>query len=307
MTPPAARNGWFDRVWPVVAASTGVGYVALSYVVARWLTRSYPESIVAPAELKSYMLSDLECATTDGMRLKGWALSPSHPRANVVLFHGMRRNRLDMVSRVLMFANAGYRCILFDHRGHGESDGDLTSFGYHERHDVAAVATLVRQAWPALPCAALGVSMGAAAVCFAAGDSHVFDAVVLESLYHDLDRAFDHRVGGEFPEWFTTFRLGITWFIEQRMGAPLHEVSPAVHIAKLAPTPILLVTGSEDAHAPPTDAHGIAKQASSAQVCIIDGACHSNVLEYGGARYERAVLSFLDQHLFASRPSYFAA
>src|SRR5439155_8996718 len=134
--------------------------------------------------------------------LTGWSVAPPRPRATVALFHGMRGSRGKMLDRVGFLTAAGYRCVAFDHRAHGGSEGRLTSFGYHERLDVIAVMDLIGRHWPHEPCAALGVSMGAAAICYAAPHARPFQAVVLESLYHDLESAFRTRVGRGYPTWF---------------------------------------------------------------------------------------------------------
>ena len=105
----------------------------------------------------------------DGLRLAGWVVTPSRPRATVVICHGVRSNREATLGRIAFLTAAGYRCVAFDHRAHGASPGKRTSFGYHEARDVAAIHALARGAWPRQPCAALGISMGAAALCFAAG------------------------------------------------------------------------------------------------------------------------------------------
>src|SRR5205807_827090 len=115
-------------------------------------------------------------------------------------------------------AEAGYRCVAFDHRAHGESDGKRTSFGYHERRDVAAVLALVRASWPAQPRAVLGLSMGAAALCYAAEHVRGFNAVILESLYHDIASAFANRINSTYPASFRRLTRGVLWVTGKRLG-----------------------------------------------------------------------------------------
>ena len=165
MTSP--QTTWFDELWPRVTAATGVGYLATAYSVSRWLTRRSPATVDLPTHLASVTLESLECKTCDGLKLKGWHFAPASPRGTIALFHGMRLNRSTLLDRIAFLTAAGYRCLAFDHRAHGESEGRWTSFGYHERHDVEAVANVIRCRWPSEPCAALGISMGAAALCFA--------------------------------------------------------------------------------------------------------------------------------------------
>ena len=296
MNATLARPSWLEKVWPRVTAATGVGYLATAYTVSRWLTRRSPAVLQVPTHLAAVQIESLECRTRDGIVLKGWNLEPPTSRATVALFHGLRGNRGKMLSRIAFLSAAGYRCVAFDHRAHGESGGRWTSFGYHERHDVEAIADLTRERWPNQPRAALAISMGAAAVCFAGEASHAFDALILESLYHDLGRAFRHRVGSSYPAWFRQFRRGIIWFTQRRLGARIHEVAPIAHIARLAPRPVLLLTGGADPHAPPHEVQALAEQLpATGQFHVIAGAGHLNVCEQGGQAYRNLVLTFLER------------
>jgi uncharacterized protein len=292
------QSTWFEEIWPRLTVATGVGYLATAYTVSRWLTRRSPALSPMPTHLPGVGIETLTCKTQDGIALKGWHIEPAAPRATVALFHGMRLNRSDTLSRIALLSAAGYRCLAFDHRAHGESGGPWTSFGYHERHDVEAVARLVRERWPNQACAALGNSMGGAAICFAGAAAHAFDAIILESVYHDLARAFQHRVGCGYPAWFRHFRPGIIWLTERRLGARIHEVAPVAHVAKLAPRPVLLLTGSEDPHASPHEVEALARQLpETGQFHAIAGAAHHDVCEKGGLVYRDLLLTFLERHL----------
>src|SRR5205814_2081682 len=169
-------------------------------------------------------------------------------------FHGVRRNRANTLNRTAFLAEAGYRCVAFDHRAHGESSGRKTSFGYHESRDVAAVLGFVRDRWPNQPRAALGVSMGAAALCYAAPHTRSCDAVILEGCYHDIASAFENRLRNGYPGWYQRLSRGVIWVTERRLGLKLAQLSPAEHVGELAPAPVLLLTGTEDVHAPAREA-----------------------------------------------------
>jgi pimeloyl-ACP methyl ester carboxylesterase len=117
-------------------------------------------------------------------------------------------------------------------------------------------------------------------------------------LYHDLARAFQHRVGSSYPAWFRHFRRGIIWFTQRRLGARIHEVAPIAHIARLAPRPVLLLTGGADPHAPPYEVQALAEQLpATGQFHVIPGAGHLNVCEQGGPAYCNLVLDFFERHL----------
>ena len=301
------KPSWFDELWPRLTVASGVGYLVMAYAVSRWLTRRSPAFLELPSDLGAAKIEPLECRTRDGIQLKGWSIEPPTPRATIALFHGMRLNRATLLDRIAFLNAAGYRCVAFDHRAHGESGGRWTSFGYHERHDVEAVARFIGARWPNSPRAAIGVSMGAAALCFSGAKAHAFEALVLESVYHNLASAFQHRVGCGYPTWFRHFRRGIIWLTERRLGARLSEVAPVAHIAKLAPRPVLLLTGSDDPHAPPREVETLAAQLPDwCQFHIIPGAGHDDVCTQGGLAYRDLLLAFLECNL-SRRADSFAA
>jgi pimeloyl-ACP methyl ester carboxylesterase len=195
---------------------------------------------------------------------------------------------------------AGFRCVAFDHRAHGESSGRRTSFGYHESGDVVAILRFVRAHWPETPHVALGISMGAAALCFAAEEARSCSAVILESLYHDIAGAFASRQA-EYPAWLRRLSQGVVWVTEWRLGLRLEQLAPAEHIGKLAQVPILLLTGDRDTNAPPADAYRLLARCNGpAEVFTIPNADHLDLFETGGELYRQCVLEFLDRRLGGS-------
>ena len=62
--------------------------------------------------------------------------------------------------------------VMFDFRGHGDSDGHTISLGRHERLDVLAAVHYLRaqRAEQARPVMGLGISMGASAPTHAAAE-----------------------------------------------------------------------------------------------------------------------------------------
>jgi len=293
---------WVNDLLTGLTAATGVGYVAAAYSISRWLTRATPGVSTPALDLSRADMPEARwetdvCTTADGLALAGWIVTPHAPRGTIALFHGLRANRAQTLVRIAFLLRAGWRCVAFDHRAHGESAGKLSSFGWFESRDVAAVANLVAARWPQEPSAALGISMGAAAVCFAAGRAP-FQAFILESVYHDLASAFRQRVGCGYPSWFARFSRGVIWVTERRLGVSIAEVNPADHIHELAPRPILLITGSDDPHATPDDVARLFDRCSDPrELHLIAGAGHNDVDAVGGRRYEELVLGFLDRHL----------
>jgi uncharacterized protein len=291
---PRRPSSWFAELLAGATVVSGVGYLLAAYTVSRWLTRpSRGRPHPTPAEL-NLPCEEIHCRTADGFDLSGWLIEPPEPRGTVMLFHGMRYNRAQTLPRIALLAEAGYRCIAFDHRAHGLSVGRCCSFGYFESRDIEAVCDFVAQRWPDDFCAALGISMGAAALCFAGKRACNLDAIILESLYHDVASAFDNRIGTRFPSWFRRFARGVIWVTERRLGLKLAQIIPADHIANLAPAPVLLITGSADIHAPLADSMRLQERCTGpCELTQIEGADHINLCTKDIDLYRRYILEFL--------------
>jgi pimeloyl-ACP methyl ester carboxylesterase len=245
----------------------------------------------------------IECQTEDRVRLRGWLVEPPQPRGTVALFHGMRGTRLNTLDRIKFLAAGGYRCVAFDHRAHGESGGRRTSFGYLESRDVTAVAEMVCDRWPDVPRAALGMSMGAAALCYSARRSPPWDALVLEGLYRDIATAFRNRIGTQYPAWFRRLYGGVVWMTERRLRLRMHQLAPIHLLNNLGTVPLLFVTGIEDKLAPPSDAVALRNAYSGpSELWLVPGAGHADVCQLGGDSYRWRVLDFLDRAIGLASP-----
>jgi fermentation-respiration switch protein FrsA (DUF1100 family) len=68
---------------------------------------------------------DVEFRTADGTTLRGWHLRPAGTAPVIVMSHGfgaVREMFLDVIAQ--SFADAGFACLVYDHRGLGASDGE---------------------------------------------------------------------------------------------------------------------------------------------------------------------------------------
>jgi alpha-beta hydrolase superfamily lysophospholipase len=293
---PSSALPWLPELVTNLAAFSGVGYLAAAYSVSRWLTKPTPGKPLRTPTDFGYSWEPLHCFTADKLRLVGWVVSPARPRGTVVLFHGVRQNRGNTLTRMAFLVAAGFRCVAFDHRAHGESDGRRTSFGYHERHDVAAVVELTRHLWPDEPLAVLGMSMGAAALCYAAEKTRECAAVILEGLYHDIATAFTNRLGTSYPPSFRRLARGVFWVTERRLAVSVEQLAPAEHVGRLTPAPVLLLAGGQDLHSTPVEAQRLHERCCQpCELWIVPGATHADILEIGGDMYRDRILAFLDR------------
>lgn len=113
-----------------------------------------------------------------------------NPRGTVVLLHGYGVAEFAMAPWALRLAQEGWRCVLVDLRGHGESTGATIYFGIKEARDMSQLLdVLANRGELVQPVAAIGESYGASlALRWKTTDTRV-DRVVAIAPYAVLSNA----------------------------------------------------------------------------------------------------------------------
>ena len=113
----------------------------------------------APADLDATPV-DIPCP--GGAHVRGWAVQGRQGGGVVLLLHGVRADRREMVDRARFLKRQGFSTLLIDLPAHGESDGDRITFGWREAEGVRAAMRYVSDRWPDERIGVIGVSLGAA-------------------------------------------------------------------------------------------------------------------------------------------------
>ena len=101
------------------------------------------------------------------------------PKETIVVLHGYLQDKRFVTPWGLALAESGYRVVLVDLRGHGESTGKHIGFGAFEAADVSAVIDdLGRRGWDVARVGLFGVSYGASVALLTAGRDPRVKAVV---------------------------------------------------------------------------------------------------------------------------------
>jgi fermentation-respiration switch protein FrsA (DUF1100 family) len=199
-----------------------------------------------------------------------------------------------MLGRARFLHKHGFTILLFDFQAHGESPGRNITFGHLEALDARAAFDLLRRRAPGERTGVIGLSLGGAAATLAALPA---DAMVLEAVYADFDRAVENRLALWLGPLGRHLAPVLTWQVKPRLGFDPEVLRPAERIAGLR-MPLLLLAGDADQHATLDEAKLLfARAHEPKELWIIAGAGHVDFHRYATETYERRILQFLRPRL----------
>lgn len=226
----------------------------------------------------------------------GWLVRGTPGKGVVLLLHGVRSNRTQMIGRARFLRAAGYSSLLIDLPAHGESSGERITFGMREAAGVKAALDYLRQSLPGEPVGVIGVSLGGASLVFAQARPAP-RAVVLESVYSTLAEAVANRLSmrlGASGEYLAPLLL---WQLPLRLDFSADKLKPIEGLAGLG-APLLIASGSLDQQTPMAETRRLFNAAPAPkQLWEVQGAAHEDLHAYNSVEYERRILAFFERTL----------
>ena len=229
---------------------------------------------------------------------------PQPPKGTVFLLHGIGDRKENVPYRLWarILAQAGYRAILVDLRGHGRSTGDFLTYGVTESSDLRQVLDalqdldLIRG-----PVGVWGISYGAAvAIQWAAADPRVKAVVAFEPFCTLRDAVHDFApvVLGPFTFLAAPAVLSaVTQAAAAQAGFRAEQASPLRAIRETE-APVLLVHGTDDHHLYPQHSVRLHEAAlDHSDLYLVKGANHLTLWIHDLPVVRERVTSWLDQQL----------
>lgn len=259
--------------WRVVAFSVaGILFIALA-AVASQLPAYGAGALLHPARRPMTGGPPATCQDEtfngDGVELRGWRChSSGQRRGTLVYLHGVADNRMSATGVIDRFGKRGFDVIAYDSRAHGDSPGDICTYGFFEKRDLFRVLDTV----DAGPIVLIGTSLGAAvALQEAALDARVTTVVAAET-FSDLRTVATERA----PFFFTPGTIARAFRLAEQQGHfDVDAVSP-VAAARTIRIPVLLVHGAADADTPPDHSRRVlAALSGPKRLILVPGAGHN--------------------------------
>ena len=243
------------------------------------LERAHPELGPPPAGARA-----VSVAAGDAT-IAAWVLAPPSPRATVVLLHGLRLDRRSLLPFAEKRHAAGYRAVLLDLPGHGESTGTHLGYGAPEARDVSQLLDALHVAGPV---GVFGYSYGGAvALHLAARDPRVH-AVLTVSTFATPRRAVSDYERRYFPAWVPDRWVDDALGDAAWIGAFDPDVTPTPSRAS-----VVLMHGGADTQISPDNARTLARAVPGARLVVLPGQSHASMLgDPGGAVSDTALQLF---------------
>ena len=250
-----------------------------------------------PGATPSFPFRELELTLSNGKKIHCWSASPDTlHRGTVILFHGYTAQKSQMIPEAKAFLEMGLKVLMVDFRGHGRSEGNVSSLGVKETEEV-------KLAWDHVKAGGetniylYGISMGAVAVLKATAD-HGLDprALILEMPFASMRSHLQARsriVGFPgLPERPFGFLVS-TWIGWQRgfngMGHKTYDYAENIRC------PVLLQWGDQDPYVLRWETEIIFNSTSSARKKLVTypGAGHESLLRFNPGLWKQEVGAFI--------------
>jgi fermentation-respiration switch protein FrsA (DUF1100 family) len=277
----------------IALALTALAALAALLMVGHSLSAPSPGAVGAPPE--DLPAVTVRIATRSGY-VAGWLATGKPHGGAVLLMHGLRASRLQMLERARFLWKAGYTVLLIDLASHGESSGTRITFGAHEKEGASSALAFLAQQFPGERIGVIGVSLGAASLVLST-PRPAPAAVVLESMYPTIGEAVANRLRmrlGAPGAWLAPLLM---YQLPLLAGASPRELRPVDQAAALH-SPTLVISGAVDLHTPAAETRRIyAALPGPKELWLIEGAAHVDLHAVAPAEYERRVGAFFATHL----------
>jgi len=199
------------------------------------------------------------------------------PRATVFVLHGIRADRRSVRQWGHMLADAGFRAVLVDLRGHGRSTGDWLSYGVVESRDLAQVLDALEACGLRIgSVGVMGLSYGAAIAIEWAGIDPRIEAVVAIAPFASL-----RDVVPEYAPAFlsSSFVSGAIDMAGRQGDFDPDEASPLLAMGRTQ-VPVLLIHGRDDHRIPARHSQRLfAARAEHTELLLVPGAGHLSIAD----------------------------
>ena len=252
--------------WIIVVSSIALVlgiYFFISFFIYRQIMINYnkpPVNLVDHSEpfykdsftwFQEIPKEDIYIKSYDSLKLHGYYVPSFNKKSNnlAIIVHGYQSKATDMIIIGKMYTEYGFQVMLLDLRGHGESEGDFTSFGYYEKYDLKRwINFAVRTYGSDINILVHGVSMGAATAMMTTGLDIPKNVkfLLLDSGFTQVKKTFTNT---RRSKGLKIFYPGLNFVTYSKHKFIFDQIKPIKEMKKNT-IPFLIVQGEKDMAVP---------------------------------------------------------
>ncbi len=232
-----------------------------------------------------HRFEDVNFKSEDETKLHGWFLQPAEgvkPKGTIVFHHGNAGSVGYHITFVGWMVREGYQVLMYDYRGFGKSEGEITRKGLVEDTRAAISYAKTRKDVDARRIISFGHSLGGAKSLAALGEEMipgVCGVVCFAGFasYQDMARRFAGEMG---------------------VNLVTDDYSARDFVEKISPVPILIAHGTLDQTVPLSQGEILFKKAKEPKTIYrIEGGSHTRALWKDDGKYRKKVLGWIEKVL----------
>ncbi|MBN4054015.1 alpha/beta hydrolase [Haliea sp. AH-315-K21] len=255
---------------------------------------------LTPADF-SLQYQDIITQSSDGNTIHAWYIS-SENGAGIILQHGFKSDRTELLEEAAMLANKGYGVLVTSIRSHDVNEGELIAFGLKEMPDIDAWVKFLQEQEEIEIIGMLGNSLGGSLLIQYAAENEVIKAVVAHSAFSSMRDTINTSV-----RYFTDlpafpFASLIRFWAEQEIGGDIDEIDAKKWIGNISPRAILILHSLSDIAISPESGEQLFAAASEPkELWQVDGVKHASFDTALAEEFENRIVSFFDQYLLGEK------
>jgi len=249
-----------------------------------------------PADF-SLKYQDVITQSSDGNTLHAWYV-PSTNGAGIILQHGFKSDREELLEEAAMLANRGYGVLLTSIRAHDINEGELIAFGLKEMPDIDAWVKFLQAQEDITSIGMLGNSLGGTLSIQYAAENDAIKALVVHSAFSSMRDTINTSV-----RYFTDlppfpFATLIRFWAEQEIKGDIDDIDAKKWIGKISPRPILILHSLSDVAISPESGELLLEAAAEPkELWQVEGVRHASFDTELAEAFEDKVGKFFDQYL----------